>query len=68
MVFTVMSSNCKVKKARFYEFVFTLCSRQIENKYLYKFPVPLHVSFRKYSIFYFRVFTVPDTKIGMLSH
>ena len=24
MVFTVMSSNCKVKKARFYEFVFTL--------------------------------------------
>ena len=24
MVFTVMSSNCKVKKARFYEFLFTL--------------------------------------------
>ena len=24
MVFTMTSSNCKVKKARFYEFVFTL--------------------------------------------
>ena len=42
--------------------------RKIENKSLYKFPAPKHVSFRKYSILSFRVFTVRDTKIGMLSH
>ena len=68
MVFTVTSSDCKVKKARFYEFLFTLGWRLIGNKSLYKFPAPKHVSFRKYSNLNFRVFTVRDTKIGMLSH
>ena len=67
MVFTVTSSDCKVKKARFYEFLFTLGWRLIGNKSLYKFPAPKHVSFRKYSNLNFRVFTVRDTKIGMLS-
>ena len=67
MVFTVTSSDCKVKKARFYEFLFTLGWRLIGNKSLYKFPAPKHVSFRKYSSLNFRVFTVRDTKIGMLS-
>ena len=47
MVFTVTSSDCKVKKARFYEFFFTLGWRLIGNKSLYKFPAPKHVSFRK---------------------
>ena len=37
------------------------------KKYLYKFPAQKHVSFRKYSNLNFRVFTVRDTKIGMLS-
>ena len=67
MVFTVTSSDCKVKKARFYEFFFTLGWRLIGNKSLYKFPAPKHDSFRKYSSLNFRVFTVRDTKIGMLS-
>ena len=65
--FTVTSSDCKVKKARFYEFLFTLGWRLIGNTSLYKFPAPKHVSFRKYSNLNFRVFTVRDTKIGMLS-
>ena len=64
---TVTSSDCKVKKARFYEFLFTLGWRLIGNKSLYKFPAPKYVSFRKYSSLNFRVFTVRDTKIGMLS-
>ena len=34
---------------------------------MHKFPFPYHVSFRKYSNLNFRVFTVRDTKIGMLS-
>ena len=68
MVFTVTSSDCKVKKARFYEFLFTLGWRLIKNKSLYKFPAPKHVSFRKYSNLNLRVFTVRDTKTGMLSH
>ena len=67
MVFTVTSSDCRVKKAWFYEFLFTLGWRLIGNKSLYKFPAPKHVSFRKYSSLNFRVFTVRDTKIGMLS-
>ena len=67
MVFTVTSSDCKVKKARFYEFLFTLGWRLIGNTSLYKFPAPKHVSFRKYSSLNFRVFTVRDTKSGMLS-
>ena len=65
--FTVTSSDCKVKKARFYEFLFTLGWRLIVNKSLYKFPAPKHVSFRKYSSLNVRVFTVRDTKIGMVS-
>ena len=64
MVFTVTSSDCKVKKARFYEFLFTLGWRLIGNTSLYKFSAPKHVSFRKYSSLNFRVFTVRDTKIG----
>ena len=68
MVFTVTSSDCKVKKARFYEFVFTLGWRLIGNTSLYKFPAPKHVSFRKYSSLNFRVFTVRETIVGMLSH
>ena len=67
IVFTVTSSDCKVKKARFYEFLFTLGWRLIGNKSLYKFPAPKHVSFRKYSSLKVRVFTVRDSKIGMLS-
>ena len=62
------SSDYKVNKARFYEFVYTLVGRLIENKSLYKFPAPKLVSFRKYTILNFRVFRVRDTKIGMLSH
>ena len=58
------SSDWKVKKARFYEFLFTLGWRWIENKSLYKFPAPKHVSFRKYSNLNFRIFTVRDTEIG----
>ena len=34
---------------------------------MYKFPAAKHVSFRKYSSLNFRVFTVRDIKIGMLS-
>ena len=64
MVFTVTSSDCKVKKARFYEFLFKLGWRLIGNTSLYKFSAPKHVSFRKYSSLNFRVFTVRDTKIG----
>ena len=67
MVFTVTSSDGKVKKARFYEFSFTLGWRLIGNKSLHKFSAPKHVSFRKHSSLNFRVFTVRDTKIGMLS-
>ena len=67
MVFTVTSSDCKVKKVRFYEFLFTLGWRLVGNTSLYKFPAPKHVSFRKYSSLNFRVFTVRDTKRGMLS-
>ena len=61
------SSNCKVKTTRFYKFLFTLAWRWTKNKPLYKFPFPWHISFRKYSNLNFRVFTVRDTKIGMLS-
>ena len=64
MVFTVTSSDCKVKKASFYELLFTLGWKLIENKSLYKFPA----QFRKYTNLDFRVFTVGDTKRGMLSH
>ena len=67
MVFMVTSSDCKVKKVRFYEFLFTLGWRLVGNTSLYKFPAPKHVSFRKYSSLKFRVFTVRDTKRGMLS-
>ena len=35
---------------------------------MYRIPAPKHVSFRKYSNLNFRVFTVRDTKTGMLSH
>ena len=53
------SLNCKVKIARFYEFLFTLGWKLIKNKSLYKFLAPKHhVSFR--------VFTVRDNKMGML--
>ena len=55
------------QKARFYEFLFTLGWRLIGNTSLYKFPALKHVSFRKYSSLNFRVFTVRDTKRGMLS-
>ena len=68
MVFTVTSSECKVKKARLYEFLSRLGWRTIENKSFYKFPAPKLASFRKYTILNFRVFRVRDTKIGMLSH
>ena len=64
MVFTVTLSDCKVKKARFYEFLFTLGWRLIGNTSLNKFSAPKHVSFQKYSSLNFRVFTVRDTKIG----
>ena len=67
MVFTVTSSDCKVKKARFYEFLFTLGWRLIGNKSLYKFPAPQVCFISKFSSLNFRVFTVRDTKIGMLS-
>ena len=40
MVFTVTSSNCKVKIARFYEFLFTLGWRYAKNK----FPFPYNVT------------------------
>ena len=35
---------------------------------MFRFPVPSHVSFQKCSNLIFRVFTVHDIKIGMLSH
>ena len=40
MVFTLTSSNCTVKMARFYEFLFTLGWRSTKSKSLYKFPFP----------------------------
>jgi len=58
----------KSTKRGFCEFLFTLGWRQIENKSLYKFPAPRHVSFRKHSNLNFEVFRVRDTKIAMLSH
>ena len=67
MGFTVTSSDYKVKKARFYAFLFTLGWRLTGNKSWCKFPAPKHVSFQKYSNLNFRVFKVRDTKIGMLS-
>ena len=67
MVFTVTSSNCEVKIARFYEFLFTLGWRQKKSKSLDKFPFPQLISCRKYSNLNFRVFTVRNTKIGILS-
>ena len=65
--FPVTLSNCKVKTTKFYEFLFTLAWRWTKNRSLYKFPFPWHISLQKYSNLNFRVFTVRDTKIGMLS-
>ena len=59
VVIAVTSSNCKVKIARFCEFLF-------EDK----LKVNLYTSFHSRSLFYFQntaIFTVRDTKIGMLS-
>ena len=47
--------------------IYTRLKINKKNKSLYKFPVPQHVSFRKYSNLNFRVFTGCDTKIGILS-
>ena len=65
--FPVTLSNCKVKTTKFYKFLFTLAWRWTKNKSLYKFPFPWHISLQKYSNLNFWVFTVRDTKIGMLS-
>ena len=64
MVFTVTSLDCKVKKARFYEFLLTLGWRLIKNKSLYKFPAPKNVSFRKYSNLNLWVSTVREKNLS----
>ena len=48
--------------------IYTRLKINKKNKSLYKFPASKHVSFRKYRNMNLRVFTVRDTKIGMLSH
>ena len=48
--------------------IYTRLKINKKNKPLYKFPAPKGVSFRKYSNLNFQVFTVRDTKIGILSH
>ena len=58
----------KSKKRGFTNSYLHYVEKQKENISLYKFLAPKHVSFRKYSNLNFGVFTVRDTKIGMLSH